>query len=186
MLQSVLLAALLAVNSEVAQFPPPRDTVTPPPSGSTMLGSQPPPPELFNVGPGSTPQSATMVGLPTRARQSANPWAAIAYAKRQIGRPYQWGGIGNPGFDCSGLVMKAWMAGGVSMPRTTYQMARYGRYIPRSQLIPSDLVFSNKFGHVQMYLGDGRVIEAARPGTNVRISWLPAHRWVNGYMRVHD
>jgi cell wall-associated NlpC family hydrolase len=186
MLQSVLLAALLAVNSEVAQFPPPRDTVTPPPSGSTMLGSQPPPPELFNVGPGSTPQSATMVGLPTRARQSANPWAAIAYAKRQIGRPYQWGGIGNPGFDCSGLVMNAWMAGGVSMPRTTYQMARYGRYIPRGQLIPGDLVFSNKFGHVQMYLGDGRVIEAARPGTNVRISWLPAHRWVNGYMRVHD
>jgi cell wall-associated NlpC family hydrolase len=129
---------------------------------------------------------ATVVGLPTRVRQSANPWAAIAYAKQQIGRPYRWGGIGNPGFDCSGLVMKAWIAGGVSMPRTTYQMARFGRYIPRGQLIPGDLVFSNKFGHVQLYLGGGRVIEAARPGTNVRISSLPAAKWVNGYMRVHD
>ena len=29
---------------------------------------------------------------------------ALAWARTQNGKPYQWGGNGNPGFDCSGLV----------------------------------------------------------------------------------
>ena len=28
---------------------------------------------------------------------------AISYARQQIGKPYDWGGTGPGGFDCSGL-----------------------------------------------------------------------------------
>ena len=37
---------------------------------------------------------------------------AIAYAQRQIGLPYLWGGTGPDAFDCSGLVMQAYASAG--------------------------------------------------------------------------
>jgi cell wall-associated NlpC family hydrolase len=167
-IKSVLLAAVAAVSAVMAQPPQQRDTTVPGPDPDVELASQ-----------------STAAVPPVVARRGyANPWAAIAYAKQQLGKPYRWGDTGHPGFDCSGLVMKAWQAGGVYLPRTTYQMARVGTRLGRWQLQPGDLVFSNNFGHVQLYLGDGRIIEAARPGTVVHIGWLPYANRVNAYMRV--
>ncbi|MGC9670657.1 C40 family peptidase [Planosporangium sp. 12N6] len=119
---------------------------------------------------------------PRLSPQTANN--AIWYARRQLGRPYQWGGTGNVGFDCSGLVMMAYQFAGVYLPRTTYQQAKVGVRISRWELQPGDLVFSNSFGHVQMYIGGGQIIEAARPGTVVRIGWLPSADRVDAYVQV--
>ena len=46
---------------------------------------------------------------------------AIAYAQRQIGLPYLWGGTGPDAFDCSGLAMEAYAAAGISIPRTSQE-----------------------------------------------------------------
>jgi cell wall-associated NlpC family hydrolase len=47
--------------------------------------------------------------------------AAILYAAAQLGKPYQWGGTGPDAFDCSGLVMMAYRAAGIAIPRTSQE-----------------------------------------------------------------
>lgn len=98
---------------------------------------------------------------------------AIRFALAQIGKPYEWGAEGPGSFDCSGLMVKAFGSAGVSLPRTTQAMIADPRLLPinKNQLAPGDLVFPES-GHVQMYLGGGKVVEAPRTGLNVRITSL--------------
>ena len=44
---------------------------------------------------------------------------AVSYAEAQLGKPYLFGGTGPAAFDCSGLVMMAYRAAGVNIPRTS-------------------------------------------------------------------
>ena len=55
---------------------------------------------------------------------------AIAFALRQVGKPYQWGAAGPNAYDCSGLVFAAYAAAGISIARTTFGWRRTG---PRSR-----------------------------------------------------
>jgi cell wall-associated NlpC family hydrolase len=109
---------------------------------------------------------------------------AVAYALRQLGKPYVFGAAGDSSFDCSGLVMRAWQAAGVSLPRTTYEMARIGSRISRGQLQPGDLAFLYNYGHVALYIGDGNMVEAPNSRSVVRIRPLPSG--VDAYVRVSD
>ncbi|QNP64825.1 C40 family peptidase [Streptomyces genisteinicus] len=96
---------------------------------------------------------------------------AIAYAYGALGKPYVWGATGPGAYDCSGLTQAAWKAAGVSLPRTTYTQIDAGRRVARSQLAPGDLVFFySGVSHVGLYIGDGRMIHAPRPGAPVRIA----------------
>ncbi|MEV7979092.1 NlpC/P60 family protein [Streptomyces sp. NPDC086519] len=109
---------------------------------------------------------------------------AVAFARGRLGTPYRWGGTGNGGYDCSGLVQAAWEAAGVRLPRTAAAQARTGSRTSRARLRPGDLVFTYSFGHVQLYAGDGRVIEAAHTGTRVRYAPLPVASAVDAYVSV--
>jgi cell wall-associated NlpC family hydrolase len=109
--------------------------------------------------------------------------SAIAFAKAQLGDPYVWGAAGPDSWDCSGLTMGAWQAGGVALPH--YSVAQYDAATPISaaQLRPGDLVFwgtsssPSSIHHVAMYLGDGMIIHAPRTGRPVSIDsmyyWIP-------------
>ncbi|MGW2593429.1 NlpC/P60 family protein [Streptomyces sp. NPDC001515] len=101
----------------------------------------------------------------TRAAQ------AVAFAYTALGKPYVWGATGPSSFDCSGLTQAAWRAAGVSLPRTTYTQINAGRRVSRSELAPGDLVFFySGISHVGLYIGNGRMIHAPRPGAPVRIA----------------
>ncbi|HCU91816.1 MAG TPA: hypothetical protein DHU96_03400 [Actinobacteria bacterium] len=65
----------------------------------------------------------------------------IAYARAQIGKPYQFGATGPDAFDCSGLTMMAYRAAGITIPRTSQQQWAFGKQIPPGQVRPGDLVF---------------------------------------------
>ena len=107
---------------------------------------------------------------------------AVNAAKEHIGVPYSWGGgtpsgpsegfgkgAGTVGFDCSSLVQYAWAKAGVKLPRTTYDQINVGKAVPNlAQAKPWDLLFPSK-GHVQMYVGQGKIIEAPRTGGKVQI-----------------
>ena len=93
---------------------------------------------------------------------------AIAFAHDQLGKPYVYGATGPNSYDCSGLVQAAYKAVGVNLPRTTYQMLLVGKTVSKANLQPGDLVFPDA-GHVQLYVGDGKVIEAPHSGLNVRL-----------------
>jgi cell wall-associated NlpC family hydrolase len=96
----------------------------------------------------------------------------IAYAQRQVGKPYQWGGDGPDSFDCSGLTMMAWRQAGVYLSHYTgAQWAETSR-VAISDLRPGDLVFYGSSGpsshHMGLYVGNGQMIEAPYTGANVR------------------
>lgn len=99
----------------------------------------------------------------------------IKAAESQIGVPYRFGGTGpaSGGWDCSSLVQAAYAAVGVKLPRTTYQQVFIGSHVSRANLLPGDLVFPDP-GHVQLYIGNGQIVEAPHTGLNVRISTLGA------------
>lgn len=99
--------------------------------------------------------------------------AALRAALTQLGVKYVWGGNAwGKGLDCLSLVQKAWALAGVKLPRTTWDQIHIGVPVPRSQLAVGDLVFPHS-GHVQMYAGGGKVIEAPYTGASVRIANLP-------------
>ncbi|MGY0491812.1 NlpC/P60 family protein [Streptomyces sp. WG-D5] len=96
---------------------------------------------------------------------------ALAYAVRQIGKPYVWGAEGPGSFDCSGLTSQAWARAGRGVPRTSQEQWATLPRVPVSELRPGDLVvYFPKATHVALYLGDGMVVQAPRPGTRVKVS----------------
>jgi cell wall-associated NlpC family hydrolase len=104
--------------------------------------------------------------------------AAILYAVAQLGKPYVWGGTGPVGYDCSGLIMMAYRAAGVSLPRTTFQQVYAGTAVYSfSDLMPGDLLFTpgsdgtaEDPGHVGMYVGQGLIIQAPQTGEDIEIT----------------
>lgn len=103
------------------------------------------------------------------APSSARAAAAVAAARRAIGSPYVWGHAGPYTFDCSGLTQWAYRQAGVSIPRTSQAQAHAGRQLPLDQARPGDLVlYRSDASHVAMYMGNGQVVHAPRPGARVR------------------
>jgi peptidoglycan DL-endopeptidase CwlO len=101
----------------------------------------------------------------------------IAFARAQLGKPYLWGGTGPDAFDCSGLVMMAYRAAGVGIPRTSQQQWIWGPRVAPGHEEPGDLVFfagsdgtTNSPGHVGMVLGNGLMVEAYATGFPIRIA----------------
>ena len=95
--------------------------------------------------------------------------AAVAEAKRQLGKPYVYGGSGPDSFDCSGLVAWAWRAGGVSMAHSAGAQYRDFPHVPLSQLQPGDIVvFGSDLHHDGLYVGGGQMIHAPQTGDVVR------------------
>ncbi|MFE5805434.1 NlpC/P60 family protein [Streptomyces sp. NPDC056491] len=115
--------------------------------------------------------------LPTRTgTPTAAGGAALTYAAAQIGKPYVWGAEGPGSFDCSGLTSQAWAHAGRVIPRTSQeQWARLPK-VPLDELRPGDLVvYFPKATHVGLYVGDGKVIQAPRPGARVKVSPIAAN-----------
>lgn len=119
------------------------------------------PPRSTVDDPGSAP--APPPERSPRILVDANP--ALEFARARIGSPYQWGGTGAGGFDCSGLVQLAFTRAGVRLPRTTSDQARYGLRVPRQHIRPGDLVFFGRgpgsIDHVGIASGNGRFVHAS-------------------------
>ncbi|MER5279692.1 NlpC/P60 family protein [Streptomyces sp. NPDC002809] len=96
---------------------------------------------------------------------------AVAFAYTALGKPYVWGATGPSSFDCSGLTQAAYRSAGLSLPRTTYTQINAGKRVSRSELAPGDLVFFySGITHVGLYIGNGQMIHAPRPGAPVRVA----------------
>jgi cell wall-associated NlpC family hydrolase len=111
---------------------------------------------LGGVDPGSLPPPPPGAG------------GAVEEARRELGKPYQYGGSGPGSFDCSGLTAWAWGHAGHPLPHSAAAQYDVTTHIPISALQPGDLVF---FGspphHVGIYVGGGQMINALHSGTNV-------------------
>ncbi|MGN9839023.1 C40 family peptidase [Nonomuraea sp. H19] len=93
------------------------------------------------------------------------------------GTPYVWGGTGNRGYDCSGLMLRAYERAGIQLPRTARQ--QYGAFdkkIGWADLKPGDLVFFHNLGHVGMISRPGHMVHAPRTGDVVKEERLTSWR----------
>jgi cell wall-associated NlpC family hydrolase len=104
---------------------------------------------------------------------------ATEVAMQQRGDMYLWGAEGPDRFDCSGLTMFAYAAAGVSLPHSSKAQYGYGKSVARGQWQVGDLLFygdsASSIHHVSMYIGNGKMVEAARSGTPVRVVDAPGN-----------
>lgn len=96
---------------------------------------------------------------------------AVQFATAQIGKPYIWGAVGPDSFDCSGLTSKAWLAAGKGIPRTSQEQLRLLPKVALKDMRPGDLIiYFDDASHVGMYVGDGAMVHAPRPGRHVTMA----------------
>jgi cell wall-associated NlpC family hydrolase len=134
---------------------------------STPVVAPPPPP------PPNTPGGSSGAGHPQAAQ------IALHY----LGVKYTYGGASpSTGFDCSGLVMYVYAQLGISLPH--YTVAQWNATEPIASPAPGDLVFFNGLGHVGIYIGGGRFVDAPHTGSVVRIDSIAGFGSYDGARRV--
>ena len=122
------------------------------------------------------------VSIPTGGSGGAGHAAAASIALHYLGVPYVYGGASPSGFDCSGLVMYVYAQLGISLPH--YTVAQWNATQPISSPEPGDLVFFNGLGHVGIYIGGGRFVDAPHTGSVVRIDSISSFGGYDGARRV--
>lgn len=160
-------------------------------------------------GVGGTTSGATVLpvtgvdGMPAGfALPAGTPTAvvtAVTFADRQLGKPYQWGGAGDPSFDCSGLMQAAYAAAGITISRTTYDQVHDGTAVPdTAALRPGDLVLipgsgdggtMSSPGHVGIFIGNdahgiGYVLQAPYTGTYIQVTPLSEFQPIAALRRI--
>ncbi|HUQ97892.1 MAG TPA: C40 family peptidase [Gemmatimonadaceae bacterium] len=124
----------------------------------------------------------------TSARGAAR--RVVPTAEQYIGTPYRYGGTSpRTGFDCSGFVQYVYNIQGVSLPRTSRQMASAGVAVEPStrSLQVGDLMLfaqNGEISHVAIYAGNHRFIHSSSSGSGVRYDDLDTHRgkWFADHM----
>ncbi len=129
-------------------------------------------------------ERATAKRIATSAAHQAVRTRIVDVARKQLGDRYSAGSSGPSAFDCSGLVRYVYrVVTGKQLPH--YSGAQYQRAdrISRQQARPGDLVFFLRGGahHVGIYIGDGKMIDAAGYGEGVRVSPISGSWWSRAY-----
>ena len=130
--------------------------------------------------------TGTVAAEPTVPAAPGPGGVALAWALQQVGKPYQWGAAGPDAFDCSGLVLRAWQAAGVALPRVAADQYGAGSHVAISDLRSGDLVFwasntaqPSTIYHVAMYIGGGQIVQAPHTGAVVSIAPIGGTGFVN-------
>ena len=111
----------------------------------------------------------------------------IMNAMSLIGLSYRFGGNSpTQGLDCSGFMQYIFKRSmGITLPRTSAEMATVGQQVDRANLKPGDMVFFGSGGrvsHVGMYIGNDRFIHAPRTGRDIEITSMNGTYWENRYI----
>lgn len=131
------------------------------------------------TGPGATTSAYAPGGTPATIGPagSVRGDAVVTRALEMVGLPYVWGGTDpERGVDCSGLVQATYSTFGIDLPRLSADQARAGSPVASmSEALPGDLIAwdnsSRNVGadHIAIYIGNGMMIEAPRPGGEVQV-----------------
>ncbi len=87
--------------------------------------------------------------------------SVLKEAYKFMGAPYKYGGTTKSGLDCSGLVINAFDAAGIQMPRISRDQAKEGKEIRLRDVQEGDLVFFNTSGSNISHVG---IVEKVKNG----------------------
>lgn len=168
-------AADKAAADKAAASQPGTSAPKPPAPSTSSPASQP-------TTPASSSDPAPVID-PTPPAPAGGVDSVIAYAKAQLGEPYEWAAAGPDTWDCSGLTMMSWREAGKYLPHFSGAQYDAGTPIAISAAQPGDLLFWTSNGrasgihHVALYIGNGQYIHAPRAGKDVEIKslsyWYP-------------
>ncbi|SHI79196.1 Cell wall-associated hydrolase, NlpC family [Tessaracoccus bendigoensis DSM 12906] len=115
-------------------------------------------------------KAAAISGVPQEGSKAEK---VVAAALSKVGSRYVHAQAGPNAFDCSGLTTYAYKQVGVTLPRTSGSQVSAGKRVSASALQPGDLVFYySPISHVGIYIGDGKIVDAANPRAGVRVTTL--------------
>lgn len=108
----------------------------------------------------------------------------LAAAQDGIGGAYVWGGESYKAWDCSGFVSYVFAQSGISLTSYTFEMKN--ELAPTSNPQPGDIVFTNGFNHVGIYVGNGQMISALNPSQGTQLTSVDGGGMmpVDGYYTV--
>jgi cell wall-associated NlpC family hydrolase len=123
----------------------------------------------------ATAQAAISNALQYGGARTTIVETALSY----LGDPYVLGGASHSGIDCSGLVMVAYAAVGIHLGHLVSDEDGVATPITQAQALPGDIVVFNDEQHIGIYLGNGLLIQAPKPGTPVDIVpvWTIPHHF---------
>jgi len=167
--QRTALAAPGPVPAGAPAGAPPEGLPPGTPPGEALPGAPGEAPPAGGL-PGFVPPPGGLPGFMAPPGGSGDRAQVVQAALTQIGTPYQWGGAGPGGFDCSGLVMWAFQQAGISLPHSSQALAQGGQPVDLSDLQPGDvLTFYSDASHAGIYVGDGMMIHSSTYGVPVRV-----------------
>jgi len=113
--------------------------------------------------------------LTSKLNNKILPDSIESKAKSLLGSKYKYGASGPYQYDCSGFVKKVYASQGFTLPRTSKEQSKIGKYLRFSELKKGDMVFfkSNNrsdISHVGIFLGNGKFIHASSNKKKVIIS----------------
>lgn len=99
-------------------------------------------------------------------RTNIDPNELVSYAQQFVGNPYVWGGNSlTNGCDCSGFVKLIFANYGISTPRYSQSFKTSGQPVSFNNMKAGDVVVYP--GHVAIYMGNGKIVEAQSSKTGI-------------------
>lgn len=106
----------------------------------------------------------------------------LKFACAQLGKSYVFGAAGPDHYDCSGLTMVAFAKVGIHLHHWVPDQYSASRRVSKADLQPGDMVFFENLGHVGIYLGNGKFIQAPHTGDVVKVSSLNDGWYASSYV----
>lgn len=187
LLALVALSGVLSVCSGAAFGIPPATA-----SAATRTGaaSSTPTPTPITPTPTPTATASIVAATATPSATGAVPTGAqiVATARQYVGYPYAYiGDDPNTGFSCIGFAHFVFAQNGVYVPEDLGQAYDSAPHVDQSGLQPGDLVFFQNtvwsgISHVDLYVGDGKMIGADTIQTGVQYDTLSDQYWQDHYL----
>lgn len=139
-----------------------------------------------NKGSGSASSGKTSSRTAAAKAKKTKGEQVVEYALQFVGNPYVYGGCSlTNGTDCSGFVMLIYQHFGVSLPHYDAAIRQKGKRVASlSEARAGDIVCY--YGHVAIYIGDGRIVHASNSRDGIKISERADYRTIADIRRIFD
>ena len=113
----------------------------------------------------------------------------VNYALQFVGNPYVWGGNSlTKGCDCSGFVHLIYKHFGYNLVRYSLSFLYEGTPVSKEDMKPGDIVVygrnSEGIGHVAIYIGNGKIVEAQSTKAGITCTRSVFYREPLGIRRI--